>query len=100
MDGRATTGVRRLRIVADEEIMYGYRAPAFKPNKKPRKPNKKPRKLTHEQKRQFAKEIVAGGMIKQTAANWHISLNLAYGILADYTILLRTEKYPEDPNYE
>ena len=72
--------------------MYGAR--------KHHKPNKQPRKLTHEQKRQFAKEIIAGGMIKQTAANWDISLNLAYVILAEYTVTFRVEKFPKDPNYE
>lgn len=69
--------------------MYGYAPKDFKVRKQNRR-------LSHEQKRQFAKEIIAGGHIKQTAANWHISLNFAYLILSKYTVTFRTEKFTDD----
>jgi len=65
-----------------------------------RKPNKQPRKLTHEQKREFARTVIAGAMVKQAAAQWGLSLNAAYAILSEYTITLRIEKFPRDPSHE
>lgn len=67
--------------------MYGYVR---------RKPNKQPRKLTHEQKRQVAKKVIDGKMVKQVAAEWNISLWQCYTIVSEYTVLTRTEKYPDD----
>lgn len=69
--------------------MYGYAPKDFQVRKQNRK-------LSHEQKRQFAKEIIRGGHIKQTAANWHISLHNAYMILSKYTVVFRAEAFPDE----
>jgi len=55
---------------------------------------KKKRCLNHQQKRELAKDILSGKHVKQVAAKWDISLNLAYSIINEYTVTLRTEKYP------
>lgn len=52
--------------------------------------------LDHEQKRQVARQIVAGKLVKQVAAEWGISLDSAHKIAQEYTITYRTEKYPLD----
>ena len=61
-------------------------------------PNKKKVILDHEQKRQLAKQIVSGRMVKQAAADWNISLWQCYDIVNEYTILTRTEKFPDVTN--
>jgi transposase len=61
------------------------------------KPKKKKRKrvLNHQQKREVAKDIVNGMHIKQTAAKWDVGLWQIYRIINDYTMMTRTEKYPD-----
>jgi hypothetical protein len=56
---------------------------------------KKKRCLNHQQKRELAKDILNGKHVKQVAAKWDISLNLTYSIINEYTITLRTERYPD-----
>lgn len=52
--------------------------------------------LDHEQKRQVARQIVAGKLLKQVAAEWGISLQAAYDIAQEYTVTYRAEKFPLD----
>lgn len=59
--------------------------------KRPRKPRVE---LDHEQKRQLARQVVGGKMVKQVAVEWGISLMSAYNIVQEYTIAVRIEKYP------
>jgi hypothetical protein len=56
---------------------------------------KKKHFLDHQQKRQLAKDILSGKHVKQVAAKWNISLNLTYSIINEYTVTIRTEKYPD-----
>lgn len=140
MDGRATTGVRRLRIVADEEMspplcplkaaariagavryvdrlgierftVSGNKVPTrseaaalrrrarkLQPIEEPptrKQPKKQYLALNHEQKRQVAKHLVSGRMVKQVAAEFRVSLDACYRIATEYTVLTRTEKYPD-----
>ena len=61
-----------------------------------KKPRKKKVVLDHDQKRELARAVVAGKMIKQAAAEWSISLDSAHKIVQEYTIVHRYEKYPLD----
>jgi hypothetical protein len=56
---------------------------------------KKKRHLNHQQKRELAKDILSGKHVKQVAAKWDISLNLTYSIINEYTVTMRTERYPD-----
>lgn len=58
------------------------------------KRRKKRVNLSHDEKRQVARQIVEGRFIKQVAAEWHISEDCARKIVQEYTITYRTEKYP------
>jgi FixJ family two-component response regulator len=52
--------------------------------------------LDHEQKRQLAKAVVAGAMVKQAAAEWGISLDSAHKVIQEYTVVARYEKFPDE----
>lgn len=59
-----------------------------------KKPKRKARvTLDHEQKRLLAREVVAGRLIKQVAADWNISLDSAHKIIQEYTVTFRQEKF-------
>jgi hypothetical protein len=59
------------------------------------KPKKRKRVLSHEQKREVAKDIVNGMHIKRVAAKWSVGAWQVYRIINNYTISTRTEKYPD-----
>ncbi len=63
-----------------------------------RRPKKRKKRviLDHEQKRQLAKRVISGAMVKQVAAEWGISLDSAHKIVQEYTVVYRLEKYPEE----
>lgn len=61
-----------------------------------KKPRKKRVQLDHEQKRQLARQVVAGRMVKQVAAEFEVSLDCAHKILQEYTVTARYEKFPLD----
>jgi DNA invertase Pin-like site-specific DNA recombinase len=56
---------------------------------------KKKRCLNHQQKRELAKDILSGKHVKQVAAKWDISLNLAYSIINEYVVTWHSERFPD-----
>ena len=64
------------------------------------KKRKKMRKLNHQQKREVAKSMLIGMNPKRVAAKWNVCLSVVYDIMRHYTVLTRTEKYPDAPELQ
>jgi len=60
-----------------------------------KKKRKKRVVLNHEQRRAFAKQLLAGRGIKQLAAEYGIGTVAAYNIANEYLVVLRSERYPD-----
>ena len=70
----------------------------------PKRKRKQRTILDHDQKRALARQVVAGRLIKQVAAEFNVSQDHARKVVHKYTVVFRTERYPLDdvqqPEYE